>query len=102
MAAGLHAALGHGRFRLLQFSQDALAIFQEGGAFIRQGQLARRALQQFDAQALLQRIEAPAYHGRGDAFRARGRRQAAPGDHFHEGRYLSELAHMLCSLSRHL
>ena len=45
MAAGLHAALGHGRFRLFQFSQDALAIFQEGGAFIRQGQLARRALQ---------------------------------------------------------
>jgi hypothetical protein len=79
----------HGVLGLFQLGQDALAVFQEGRALIGQRQFARGTLQQLDAQALFQRIEAAADHGRRNALGAGGSRQAALGNHIDKGRDLA-------------
>ena len=93
VAAGARAALGHRRFRFLQFAQNALAIFEESGALVGQRELAGGALQQLDAEPRFERIEAAPDHGRRDAFGARRGRQAAARDYLDKGGNLAKLAH---------
>jgi len=72
---------------------QALAVFEEGAALVRERDAARGAHQQLHAQPLLQRIEAATHDGGGHALRARGRRQAALGGNRDEGFELLELVH---------
>ena len=81
MATGLHPAgtdtgLGAG-----QVGQQALAIFQKRAAFMGQRDASRGAHQQLHAQALFQRVDAPADHGRGHALDQGRSGQAALGGH---------------------
>jgi hypothetical protein len=77
MPARLHAARRHARLRVLHVVDDALAVFEKRRALEGQRDPARRAHEQFHAEALFQRIEPPADHGGRNAFGLRRRRQAA-------------------------
>jgi hypothetical protein len=77
VTARLDAAGGHARLRVLHVVDHALAVLEERRALERQRELARGTHQQLDAEPLLERVEAAADDRRRDAFRVRGRRQAA-------------------------
>ena len=68
MAARFHAARRHARFGVLHVVNDALAVFEKSRAFEGQRDLAGRAHQQFDAEALFERVDAAADDRRRDAF----------------------------------
>ena len=79
MAAGLDPAGADAGLGVRPVGEQALAILEEGAAFVRQGDAPRRAHQELDAQAPLERIDAPADDRRRDALELRGRGQAAAG-----------------------
>jgi hypothetical protein len=65
--ARLDAAQAHRGLGVGEVVEDALAVFQKGAALEGQAELAGGAQQQFDPQALLQRVDAPPHHRRGHA-----------------------------------
>ena len=93
LPAGAHAAGADGGFHVGDICQDTRAFFQKGGAFMREGEAARGAHQQFHAQARFQRIQPAADHGRGHSFGLRSGGQAAALCHRDEGFDLLELVH---------
>jgi hypothetical protein len=64
VAARFHAASADAGFGAGQVGQQALAVFEEGAAFVGERDAPRGAHQQLDAQARLQRVDAPADHRR--------------------------------------
>jgi hypothetical protein len=93
VAAGLHAAGADAGLGIGQIGQQALAVLEKGAALVRERDAPRGAQQQLDAQALFQRIDAPADHRRRHALGARRSRQAAPGGHRNQGFDLLEPIH---------
>lgn len=93
MAAGLDAARGDAGFGIVELGEQALAVFQEGAAFMRQAQAAGGAQQQLHPEPGFQRVQPPAHHRRGHAFRLRGGGEATLGGHQHEGLHLFETIH---------
>jgi hypothetical protein len=93
VTTGFHTAGADTRFCIRQVGQQALAVFKKGAAFVGQGDAAGGAREELHAQALFQRIDAPADHRRGDAFGGRRCGEAAFGGHGHEGLELFELVH---------
>jgi hypothetical protein len=93
VAAGLDAAGADAGLGIGQVGQQALAVFQEGAAFVRERDASRGAHQQLHAQAFFQRVDAPADHRRRHTFGQRGGREAALGGHRHEGFDLLEPGH---------
>ncbi|MNT11087.1 hypothetical protein D3C72_1459490 [compost metagenome] len=77
MPGGLDAARADAGLDIGQIGEQALAVLQKGNAFVREGEFARGAHQQLDAQALLQRIQAAAHDGGCHAFGLGGGGEAA-------------------------
>ncbi len=63
---------------LVELAQQAAALVQELLAQLGEREPARRAVHQLDAEALLQRVEPPPHHHRGDALDQRGSRRSCP------------------------
>ena len=93
MAVGPHAPGRHAGLGIGHVGQQALAVFEEGGAFVREADAPRGAHQELDAQVLLQCIEPPPHDGRRHALGARCCRQAAARGHRHERLEGLELVH---------
>ncbi|MNS92646.1 hypothetical protein D3C72_1267890 [compost metagenome] len=91
--AGLDPARRDAGLGVVQVVQDALAVFQEGRAFKGQADLARGPYQQLDAQALLQRVDAPPDDGRRHAFSRRRCGKAAARRDGYKGLQLFEVVH---------
>jgi hypothetical protein len=77
------------------FVEDALAVFQIGGAFVGQRKLACRAQHQFHAEPFFQGIDAPTNHGRLHAFELGNRRKTALSCDGNEGLNLLETVHFV-------
>src|ERR1700687_4179411 len=88
-------ALGARGERILsraQFVEEAVTILVKGAPFGRERHLARRALEEFHAQTVLQLVDTPPDHRRGNALLARGRREAAAlGDFDESGEFFKSV-----------
>ncbi len=93
VAAGLHAARRYAGLGVRELHQQALAVFQESAALVRERDAPRGAHQQLDAEPLLQRIEPAPHDGRRHALGLGRGRQAAPRRHRHKGFHGLELVH---------
>lgn len=76
LSARLLLARGHRRFCFVQISKDALASVVKGRAFVRQADVARRAMQKAQAQAFFQPHDTLA-HGRARQAKLFGRHRKA-------------------------
>ena len=90
---GALRADGERVLRRAQLPEDAVAIFVECGTLGGEGDLARGALEELHAEALLELVDAPPDHRRRDAFLARSGGKAAALRDIDEGRQLLELVH---------
>ena len=79
VAAGLDAAGAHAGFGIGQVGQQALAVFEEGAAFVRQRDAARGAHQQLDAQPLLRARRCAGRSPPAPRLRRAPRRSGCPG-----------------------
>ena len=93
MTAGTHAAERHRGLGIGQIIEQALAVFKKGLPLEGNGQLARGAQQQLDAEACLQRVDAAADDCRRHILRPRCRRQAAARGHGDKGFDLLQTIH---------
>jgi len=93
MAARLHAARRHARLGIVHVVKNALTVFEKRRAFERQRDLAGGTHQQFDAEALLERVDTAADDRRRHAFGERRRRQTAFCGDGNEGLDLLETVH---------
>src|SRR5437016_3122956 len=79
--------------RGVELVEEPMAILVEGRALRRERHLARRALEELDAEALLELVDAPAHHRGRHALLARRGREAAALRHLDECRELLEAIH---------
>ena len=93
MAGRLLAPCRHRALGVFQFAQDALAVLQERGALGSQRKAAGGALDQLDAEARLERVEAASDHGRSQPLVTGGGAQAAALSDVHEGGDFLERVH---------
>jgi hypothetical protein len=93
MTAGPYATERNRRLGVGQLIEDSLTVFKEGLSFEAQGELARRAQQQLDAEARLERVETAPDHGGGNGFHPGCRRETAASRRFDEGANLLEMIH---------
>jgi hypothetical protein len=84
MPARLDAARADTRLGARQIRQQALAVFEKGTALVGQRDAPGGAQQQLDAQAFLERVDAPPDHRRRHPFGRRRGGEAALGRHRHE------------------
>ena len=80
---------------LRQIGQQALAVLEERAAFVGERDAARGAHHQLDAQAFLERVDAPPDHRRRHALGLGSRREAALASDADEGLDLLEFVHGL-------
>ena len=84
VAAGLDTACRHAGLGIGKVDQQALAVFHERAALVRQRYAPRCAHQQLHTQTFFQRIQPPPHDGRGHALGIGSGGQAAARRHRHE------------------